>query len=120
MTDVNSVIDTYIATWNEPDPERRLRLIAQTWSEDASYLDPLMSGQGQDGISAMIGAAQEQFPGHRFELVDGPDAHHDRVRFTWRLVADGGGSPVAVGYDFGTLAPDGRLHSVTGFLSAVA
>ena len=64
----------------------------------------------------MIAAAQEQFPGHRFELVDGPDAHHDRVRFTWQLVAEAGGAPVAVGLDFGTLAPDGRLHSVTGFL----
>jgi len=120
MTDVATVIDTYIASWNEADAERRRRLVAQTWSEDASYVDPLMSGEGQDGIDAMIAAAQEQFPGHRFALVDGPDAHHDRVRFTWKLVPDNGGEPVAVGFDFGTLAPDGRLQSVTGFLSAVA
>ena len=54
----------------------------------------------------MIAAAQQQFPGHRFELADGPDPHHDRVRFTWHLVADGG-APVAVGFDFGTVAADG-------------
>ena len=76
-----------------------------------------MSGEGHDGIDAMIAAAQQQFPGHRFELVDGPDSHHDRVRFTWQLVGDGG-ARVAVGFDFGTLAPDGRLRSVTGFLAA--
>jgi hypothetical protein len=118
MTDVANVIDNYISTWNEADPERRRRLIAQTWSEDASYLDPLMSGEGQDGIDVMIAAAQSQLPGHRFELVDGPDAHNDRVRFTWQLVPEQGGGVVAFGYDFGTLAPDGRLQAVTGFLSA--
>jgi hypothetical protein len=35
-------------------------------------------------------------------------------------VANGGGDPVAIGYDFGTLAEDGRLRSVTGFLEAPA
>jgi hypothetical protein len=28
MTDVASVIDTYIASWNEADAERRRRLVA--------------------------------------------------------------------------------------------
>ena len=38
----------------------------------------------------MIGAAQAQFPGHRFELAFGPDAHNDVVRFAWSLVGAGG------------------------------
>jgi len=120
MTDTTALIDNYIAIWNEPDSERRRELIARTWTEDASYVDPMLTGMGHGGIDTMIAGAQEQFPGHRFELVDGPDAHHDRVRFTWHLVAEPGGAPVAVGLDFGTLAPDGRLHSVTGFLTAAA
>jgi hypothetical protein len=114
MAEIAGVIDTYIASWNEADPERRRALVGQTWSDDGSYLDPLMSGQGADEIAAMIGAAQQQFPGHRFELAFGPDAHNDRVRFAWSLVgADG---PVAAGVDFATLAADGRLRAVTGFL----
>jgi hypothetical protein len=64
----------------------------------------------------MVAGAQEQFPGHRFELTAGPDAHHDRVRFAWRLVGAEGGDPVAAGVDFATLAGDGRLRAVTGFL----
>jgi hypothetical protein len=114
MTEIAGVVDTYIASWNEADPERRRALVGQTWSEDGSYLDPLMSGQGADEIAAMIGAAQQQFPGHRFELAFGPDAHNDRVRFAWSLV--GGDGPVAAGVDFATLAADGRLRAVTGFL----
>jgi len=111
---INSVVDTYIASWNEGDETRRRELVGQAFTDDARYLDPLMAGEGTDGITAMIGAAQTQFPGHRFELAFGPDAHNDVVRFAWRLVGENG--PVAGGTDFATVAEDGRLRNVTGFL----
>ena len=111
---INSVVDTYIASWNEGDESRRRELVGQAFTDDARYLDPLMAGEGTDGITAMIGAAQTQFPGHRFELAFGPDAHNDVVRFAWRLVGENG--PVAGGTDFATVADDGRLRNVTGFL----
>ena len=116
MTDITTIVDGYIAAWNETDPDRRRALVADTFADDASYLDPLMSGDGHDGIAAMIAGAQQQFPGHRFELSAGPDAHHDRVRFAWTLVGADGGAPVAAGVDFATVADDGRLRAVTGFL----
>ena len=112
---ITSVVDTYIASWNETDDERRRALVAETFTDDARYLDPLMSGEGTDGIAAMIGAAQTQFPGHRFELSFGPDAHNDVVRFAWTLRRRRTG-PVAGGVDFATVADDGRLRNVTGFL----
>jgi hypothetical protein len=118
MTDITTIVDGYIAAWNEPDPDRRRTIVADTFADDARYIDPLMTGEGTDGIAAMIGGAQEQFPGHRFELAAGPDAHHDRVRFAWRMVAADGGAPVAAGVDFATVAGDGRLREVTGFLEA--
>jgi hypothetical protein len=111
---ITSVVDTYIAAWNETDAERRVALVAETFTDDARYLDPLMSGEGVDGIAAMIGAAQSQFPGHRFELSFGPDTHNDVVRFAWTLRGDG--APVASGVDFATVDADGRLRNVTGFL----
>src|SRR3954453_6300720 len=116
MKDITTVVDDYIAAWNEPDAERRLALAAAVWTEDGTYLDPLMEGAGQDGIAEMIGAAQTQFPGHRFELVFGPDAHHGHARFAWRLVGSDG--PVAAGVDFAVVAEDGRLRAVTGFLES--
>jgi hypothetical protein len=118
MTDITNVIHNYIAAWNESDPARRRAIVGDTFADDATYLDPLMSGEGQDGIDAMIAAAQQQYPGHRFELAMGPDAHNDRVRFAWTLVgADG---PVGGGVDFATVADDGRLRAVTGFLEPAA
>ena len=115
MANVTKLIDGYIAMWNEGDPERRRTLVAETFTEDADYLDPLMTGTGIDGIDAMIAGAQGQYPGHRFTLASGPDAHHDRVRFTWQLVAENGAA-VATGIDFATLSASGKLRSVTGFL----
>jgi SnoaL-like domain len=119
MPDPSAVVDAYIAMWNETDPERRRELVGETLTEDAAYLDPLMNGEGIDAITAMIGGAQQQFPGHRFTFVSGPDAHHDRVRFTWSLAAHGN-EPITIGVDFATIAADGRLRSVTGFLEPAA
>jgi hypothetical protein len=118
--ELNALINRYIEAWNEPDGARRRDLVAATWTEDGTYLDSLMSGNGHDSIATMIGLAQEQLPEHRFELSFGPDAHNDRVRFAWRLYGPAAAAPVAAGVDFATVAEDGRLGSVTGFLESPA
>jgi hypothetical protein len=41
------------------------------------------------------------------------------VRFAWDLVGPHDGTPVAAGVDFATVADDGRLRAVTGFLDPV-
>jgi hypothetical protein len=95
MADVATLIDNYIATWNAKDPDRRRALVLQTFTDDVDYLDPLMHGEGQHGIDAMIAAVQRQYAEYRFELAAGSDAHNDRVRFSWHLVGDGDGTPAA-------------------------
>ena len=116
MSDLERVIDCYFAIWNETDAGRRRDLIARTWTEDASYLDPLLSGDGPDGIDAMVRGVQERFPGHRFRRSGEIDVHHDRVRFGWELVPAEGQAPLVAGVDFGVVAADGRWRTVTGFL----
>jgi SnoaL-like domain len=118
MMDTNTLVADYIAMWNEPDAGRRRELVARTVTADAEYVDPVMEGAGIDGIATMIGAAQEQFPGHRFSLHSGPEEHHGRVRFSWSLSADGD-APVAIGTDVASLSDDGRMRSITGFLDPV-
>ena len=120
MADIGSVVDGYIAMWNETGGAERRAIIAATWTDDGTYLDPLMSGEGPAEIDAMVAGAQQQFPGARFELTAGPDHHHDRVRFAWRMTGGDGGAELARGVDFATVAHDGRLRSVTGFLEPAA
>ena len=114
MTDISLVVDQYIAIWNETDAGRRRDLIARTWTEDASYLDPVLSGDGHDGIDAMVRGVQARFPGHRFRCTGVIDTHHDRLRFGWELVGPDDAVVVA-GIDVGEVAGDGRLRRITGF-----
>lgn len=113
MSDIATLVDRYIAAWNEREPDRRRDLVSGTFAEGAGYVDAHRSGEGTEEIDAMIAAAQDQLPGHRIELIFGPDAHNDCVRFAWQLIGPDG--PVGGGTDFATVAPDGRLASVTGF-----
>ena len=115
MSNANEVVERYIAAWNERDERKRRELIAKAYTEDASYVDPARSGSGHDGINSMIATVQEHFAGYSFRLKSAADAHNDRVRFQW----EAGGTKEAplhfVGTDFGVIAADGRLKSVTGF-----
>jgi ketosteroid isomerase-like protein len=114
MSDPSDLIDRYIAAWNETDAERRKALVASTFSEDATYLDPVMQGTGHAGIEAMIAGVQTRFPGHRFTRSGKMDLHHDHLRFCWDL-SPTGGEPLVKGTDFAVLAADARMAAVTGF-----
>ena len=116
-TDLTQLVDRYIAMWNETDAGRRQALIDRTWTERASYLDPVMQGDGRSGIDAMVAGVQQRFPGHRFRRTSEVDAHHDRLRFCWELAPEGGPA-IVKGTDVGTVA-DGRLAAVTGFFDQV-
>jgi hypothetical protein len=115
---VQTLVDRYIEMWNESDPAARSALIEQTLTEHATYVDPMASTEGADGLGALIGAVQQQFPGLRFTLHATPDAHHNCVRFSWALGSDPA-TPAAVGTDVAELADDGRMCSVIGFLESV-
>ena len=75
MTSSKDLVDRYLAIWNETNAAARRALIAKTWTETATYVDPLMRGEGHDGIDAMIAAAQAQFPGHSFAPLGEPASY---------------------------------------------
>ncbi|MGF6770303.1 hypothetical protein P3T18_002782 [Paraburkholderia sp. GAS199] len=115
MNSHTDLIDRYFDAWNETDAARRRELIAATWTVDADYRDPLLSGAGHDGIDAMIRAVHERFPHHTFRRTTPVDAFADRLRFSWELTTPAGDALVK-GSDFGVVDAHGRLRAVTGFL----
>jgi hypothetical protein len=118
MANVNEIVVRYIAAWNERDPKRRRDLVAETWVEDGSYIDAHRQGNGHGAIDAMLAATQAQLPGYSVKLVSGIEAHNGFVRFSW---AAGGTKEAPLylgGTDFATLAPDGRIKTVAGFVDA--
>ncbi|MBN3758695.1 nuclear transport factor 2 family protein [Paraburkholderia sp. Tr-20389] len=115
MNTHTALIDGYFDAWNETDAGRRRELISATWANDAAYVDPLLSGNGHDGIDAMIRAVHERFPQHTFRRTTEVDGFANRLRFSWELLTPSGAS-IVKGSDFGVVDTRGRLQSVTGFL----
>ena len=117
MPDPLAIASRYLDTWNETDPQRRRRLLAETFSDDARYVDPLMSGSGAAQIDGLIGAVHARFPGFRFAVLGTPNGHGDHVRFSWTLGPADADPPIK-GSDVVELR-DGRIANVIGFLDQV-
>lgn len=116
-TDPKTIATAYINLWNERAVGRRREIFKANWVSDASYVDPLMSGDGHDGVDALIAGVQQRFPNFKFTLIGEPDGYADHVRFSWGLGPDGVDSPIK-GTDFAVLK-DGLIRSITGFLDQV-
>ncbi len=116
MNDITPTIDRYFAFWTEPDANRRRDMIAETFTENATYTGPLFGGNGREEIAQLATQLSENLGGHRLVRTSDIDSHHDAVRFTWKIVPPDGGDPFAAGLDIGFLDDTGRLKSVTTFI----
>jgi hypothetical protein len=122
--------DRYVALWNEADPERRRRLIAELWTEDGSQiLQPpqeireiaaspgigmaaTLEARGHAELEARAATSYEQWVGSdglSFRRRDDVDRLHDVVKFHWEAVSQDG-QVTAVGLVFLILATDGRIR----------
>lgn len=108
----------YLDTWNAADAAERNTLLAQVWSEDCVYVDPLAEARGREQVGATIGAVREQFPGAVFALIGEVDAHHRQLRFRWGL-GPAGEEPLAIGFDVVVVDEENRIVDVRGFLDKV-
>jgi hypothetical protein len=118
MPDISKVVDAYFAAWNEADEEKRVSLLADAYSDSgASYVDPVSHVAGIPAINQMIAGFHAQYAGASLRRTSEVDQHHNSVRFNWDI-KQADGSQLVAGVDYGTLAPDGRLESITGFFGA--
>lgn len=113
-TATETVVDAYLAMWNEDDPQARAGIIEQAWSADGSYRDPLLAADGHAALSEMVDTVHEHYPGQRFSRLTGIDEHNGFARFGWQLAGDDGTVTVA-GLDIAELGEDGKLRRITGF-----
>lgn len=115
---MSELVDRYLKCWNETDANARRSLIGEVFADDARYVDPLADVTGGDALADAIGGVQAQFAGFVFRPHGEAEAHHDAVRFAWALGPEGE-EPVVIGSDVATIAPDGRIGLVVGFLDKV-
>ena len=91
-----------------------MRLLGTVATDDIRYVDPPADVSGVDGLSTVIGAVQQQFPGMPLRAVGAVEEHHDVLRFRWEL-GPAGSMALVEGSDTVLLAPDGRFTAVFGF-----
>ena len=138
MTETHELAERYIALWNEPDADRRRRMIAELWTEDGRHiLQPpqeiraiaarpglamtaILEARGYEEIEARAASAYEHWVrSERLKFRGRDDAERigDVVKFHWEAVATDG-EPYGVGLNFLVLAADGRIERDYTFLVA--
>ena len=121
MSNLQTLVQDYIAVWNESDPERRRTLIRTLWQEDATHLARTLEAVGHAGIEKRVTDAYEKWvreKGNVFRLRDGVDGHHDTVKLRWEMVPASGGEVISIGFDFLLLGEDGRIRTGYQFIEA--
>jgi hypothetical protein len=130
--------EKYVALWNEPDADRRRRMIAELWTEDGRHiLQPpqeiraiaarpglamtaILEARGYEEIEARAASAYEHWVGSEglsFQGRDDADRLGDVVKLHWEAVAKDG-TVFAVGLSFLVLAGDGRIERDYTFVVA--
>ena len=117
MTDPKTVANAYLSAWNEADSDRRKALLESDWKQDATYVDPMATANGQAQIAQLIETVQGRFPGFGFKLLGQPDGYAEFVRFSWSL-GPANTEPPIKGSDVVELR-DGRIARVIGFLDQI-
>ncbi len=133
-----ALAEQYVALWNEPDADRRRRMIAALWAEDGTHiLQPpeemraiaaqpgiamtaLLKAEGHAEIEARAGSVYEHWVGSEgvsFRGRDDADRLDDVVKLHWEAVAKDG-MVFAVGLSVLVLAADGRIERDYTFIVA--
>ena len=114
---IETLVDRHLAAYCDTDAARRAGTIRAIWNSEGRLVDPPFESRGHQGISDQAATLLSQFPGHRFERTTAVDAHHQTLRYGWRLVSPAGAA-VVEGIDVADLDVDGRLCRVVGFFGA--
>jgi len=130
--------EKYLALWNEPDADRRRRMVAELWTEDGRQLlqppeeirgiaaqpgiglTAILEARGHEELEARVASAHEHWVGSEglsFRGGDDADRLGDVVKFRWEAVA-ADGALFGAGLNFLVLAADGRIERDYTFVVA--
>jgi hypothetical protein len=149
MTDTQAFVDIssrsaaelaekYVALWNEPDAERRRRMIAELWTENGRHiLEPpeeirgvaarpgiamtaILEARGYEEIEARAASVYEHWvasEGLSFRGCDDAAGLADVVKLHWDAVGKDG-TVFGAGLSFLVVAADGRIERDYTFIVA--
>jgi hypothetical protein len=110
----NELLESYVALWNETDPERRRAGAERLYAPDATYMfyrrDPV---RGRAAILTQMAYTHSIYDplGYAFRSAHNATGHHNVVRFNWVMVDEATGEMEMSGQDVIVLGTDGRIQS---------
>src|SRR5262249_61384208 len=86
VNEASSLVERYVAVWNETDAARRRDAITELWALDGVHVSDTGVRSGRVEIEAAASEISNvaAAAGFVFEAADRSHAHHDVVTFTWR------------------------------------
>ena len=111
-SELDELVDRYIAVWHEPDAELRRTRIAELWVGDGVQFTRSLEIRGYKALEERVEAAHEEFVqtgGFVFRRSSDVEGHHNALKFHWEMVPAGGGEAAATGTIFLLLGDDGRI-----------
>ncbi|MYS81516.1 nuclear transport factor 2 family protein [Embleya scabrispora] len=120
MSEIEAIVEKYVATWAEPDAEIRRKNIAELWAENCVYSNTATVYRGRDGIEEAVTEAYENFVPKGFGFrVARVDATQEAVRYQWEVVPAAGGEPTMTGTQVVIFDADGRMVRDHQFIDKV-
>ena len=138
MTNINprTLVDRYVAVWNEPDAGLRRQAIHELWTEDGAHIlqppqqirtaatglgftSTTLEARGHDELEVRVTRAYQEFvaPGtFIFRPRDNADRLRNVVKFNWEMVPTSGGEAAGAGLEILILGEDGRIKTDYQFI----
>jgi len=132
LTDLNEFAERYLAVWNESDPDRRRRRIAELWApgggqilvdppqevreaaDHHQFLVPPLEVHGHEALDARVSRAYDNFIAageYRFAAAGEPARLLPHVvSLPWEMVTVAGGEHAGGGVTVVELDGDGRIR----------
>lgn len=113
--DTAAAVERYLEFWSAETAERRRALATGAFTGDVDYRSPVGAMHGTEALVDFGARFNEHVGAVAFVARREPESHNGRVRLLWEIRLPDGAS-FAEGTDVLTVAPDGRVESVTAFL----
>ncbi|MEL7268080.1 MAG: nuclear transport factor 2 family protein [Bacteroidota bacterium] len=112
MEKINQIWETYRASWDNEDSQKRTDELRKIMTEDFEYRDPNIELKGSRQLSDYMSQFQKEFVGASFVITD-LQYHHKKILAHWNMV-NAKNEVVGNGTDF-AIYENGKLKQITGF-----
>ncbi|MEQ1753873.1 MAG: hypothetical protein ABL973_07045 [Micropepsaceae bacterium] len=112
MVDVESLVQRFVAVWNEQDARIRRATIEALWVPEGRHLMCSQDVQGYDALAERVAASHDRSVvqgGNIFRPATAVQTLADVVKFRWEMARRSNGEVVSAGVGILKLNPEGRI-----------